>query len=89
LLHFRRKEAHGLLRDDAPLATAKGSLRLIDGGENFRAGTFALFPQSKCFSNRVFLALQAPASIVSRTNAFWSTVSFTSIALGYLRLSTR
>src|SRR5713101_2881833 len=61
LLHFRCKVEHGLLRDDAPLATGKGSVRLIDSGKNFRAGTFTLFPQGKSFLYRIFLALQAAA----------------------------
>ena len=44
LLHFRRKVAHGLLRDGTPLAMGKGSVGLIDCGKNFRADTFAFFP---------------------------------------------
>ncbi len=43
-------------------ATGKGSVRLIDCGENFRAGTLAFFPQGKSFLHRIFLALQ-PATL--------------------------
>jgi hypothetical protein len=82
LLRIRRKVEHGLLRDDAPLAMGKGSVRLIDCGKNFRADTFAFFPQGKSFLHRIFFALQ-PATLNSvADDAFWSGVSFTSIALG-------
>jgi hypothetical protein len=82
LLHFRRKVAHGLLRDDPPFATGKGSVRLIDCGENFRAGSLAFFPQGKSFLHRIFLALQ-PTTLNRVTDErllVWR--SFTSIALG-------
>src|SRR3989442_6347725 len=52
LLHFLRKVEHGLLRDDAPVATGKEGLRPIDAGENFPAGAFPGFPQGKSFLPR-------------------------------------
>ena len=43
--HLLGKLAHGLLRKRAPFATGKRGFRLIDGSQDFRAGTFALLPQ--------------------------------------------
>src|SRR5260370_20174539 len=59
LLHFRRKVVHGLLCDDPPLATGKGSIGLIDCSKDLRASAFALFPQGKRFPRRFFFVLQA------------------------------
>src|SRR5208337_5158045 len=61
LLHFCRKVAHGLLRDDAAFASGNGDFSLIECNENFRAGALAFFPQGKGFLHRVFFAVKPSA----------------------------
>jgi hypothetical protein len=57
----RRLAAAWIRRDCAPFATCDGSLRHVNGRQNFRAGTFALFPQGKRFLYGVLLAVKASA----------------------------
>ena len=61
LLYLLGQLAHGLLRDDAPFAARKRSLRLIDRGKDFRSAALPVLPQGKRFFHRVFLNAEASA----------------------------
>ena len=61
LFHFVGHLPHRFQCDRAPSAPRERSLRRVHGGENFRAGALALFPQGKSLLDSVFLAMEASA----------------------------
>jgi hypothetical protein len=44
LFHFVGQFPHRFLCDRSPLAPREGSLRRVNGGQNFRPSALALFP---------------------------------------------
>jgi hypothetical protein len=60
LFHFIGQLPHRLLSNNATFSAFEGSLGRVHGGENFRSGALALFPQGKSFPYSVFLAMEAP-----------------------------
>jgi hypothetical protein len=62
-LYIDGEAAHRFLRDSAPLASGKGSFRLVDGKENLRAGPLKFLPQGRGFLHRILFAAKPPASI--------------------------
>src|ERR1700674_1673990 len=61
LFHFVGQFPHRFLRDRSPLAPREGSLRRVNGSQNFRPSALAFFPQGKRFLYCVFLAMKASA----------------------------
>ena len=59
LLDFVGQLPHGFPRNSAPVAASDGCLRHVSGYQNFRAVTFALFPQRKSFLDCVFFMLES------------------------------
>src|SRR6202140_2666888 len=61
LFHFVGQLPHRLLRNRATFSTREGSLRRVNGGQNFRPCALAFLPQGKRFLYCVFLAMKASA----------------------------
>jgi len=61
LFHFVGQFPHRFLCDRAASAPREGSLRRVNGGQNFCPSALAFFPQGKRFLYCVFLAMKASA----------------------------